>query len=55
LPPVDSFTHTVETLRAEIGRIVAERQDLRAAGAEAPQSQLSQLLIQRHLGEPARA
>jgi hypothetical protein len=53
--------HTVETLTAEIGRIVAERQDLRAAGAKpaeleenrrrlaAAQSQLSLLLIERHL------
>ena len=53
--------HTVETLTEEIGRIVAERQELRAAGA-APevleenrrrltdaQSRLSQLLIERHL------
>jgi hypothetical protein len=64
---VESFTHTVETLKAEIGRIVAERQELRAAGATAgeleqnrrllagAQSQLSLLLIERHLGEPARA
>jgi hypothetical protein len=53
--------HTVETLTAEIGRIVSERQDLRAAGAStaeleanrrrlaAAQSQLSLLLIERHL------
>ena len=53
--------HTVETLTAEIGRIVAERQDLRAAGATmvdlednrrllaAAQNQLSLLLIERHL------
>jgi hypothetical protein len=53
--------HTVETLTAEIGRIVSDRQDLRAAGATAAeleenrrrlaaaQSQLSQLLIERHL------
>jgi hypothetical protein len=52
---------TVEALTEEIGRIVAERQELRAAGA-APdvleenrrrltdaQSRLSQLLIERHL------
>ena len=52
---------TVEALTREIGRIVAERQELRAAGA-APevleenrrrltdaQSRLSQLLIERHL------
>jgi hypothetical protein len=53
--------HTVETLTAEIGRIVAERQDLRAAGAApheleenrrrlaSAQNQLSLLLIERHL------
>ncbi len=57
----DSVRHTVETLTAEIGRIVAERQDLRAAGATSAeleenrhrlavaQSQLSRLLIERHL------
>jgi hypothetical protein len=56
-----ALRHTVETLTAEIGRIVAERQDLRAAGAApdeleenrrqlaAAQSQLSLLLIQRYL------
>ena len=64
---MDAFNHTVETLKAEIGRIVAARQELRAAGAEGSeleqnrrllagaQSQLSQLLIQRHLGEAAAA
>jgi hypothetical protein len=53
--------HTVETLTAEISRIVAERQALRAAGAShetleenrrrlaAAQSELSQLLIARFL------
>ena len=52
---------TVEALTEEIGRIVIERQELRAAGADAElleenrrrlaaaQSQLSQLLISRHL------
>jgi hypothetical protein len=52
---------TVEALTEEIGRIVIERQELRAAGADAEQleenrrrlaaaqSQLSQLLIARHL------
>lgn len=56
-----ALLQTVETLAAEIGRIVAERQDLRAAGASsavleenrrrlaAAQSRLSQLLIERHL------
>ena len=64
---MDGFAHTVETLNAEIGRIVAERQELRAAGASAgeleqnrrrlarAQAELSQLLIQRHLGNPAAA
>lgn len=53
--------HTVESLSDEIGRIVAERQALRAAGASAPeleenrlrlaaaQSRLSRLLIERYL------
>jgi len=64
---MDAFHHTVETLTAEIGRIVAERQELRATGASdaeleanrrllaGAQAQLSQLLIQRHLGSPATA
>jgi hypothetical protein len=53
--------HTVETLTDEIDRIVAERQELRAAGAPAEtleanrrrlaqsQAELSRLLIQQHL------
>jgi hypothetical protein len=57
----DARTHTVESLAAEISRIVAERQELRAAGADhetleanrrrlaAAQSELSQLLIARYL------
>jgi hypothetical protein len=64
---VDGFAYTVETLTAEIGHIVAERQELRAAGASASeleqnrrllaraQAELSQLLIERHLGHPAPA
>ena len=64
---MDAFHHTVETLTAEIGRIVTERQELRAAGASdaeleanrrllaGAQAQLSQLLIQRHLGATAAA
>jgi hypothetical protein len=59
---MDTHDQTVETLTAEIGRIVAERQKLRAAGASATelehnrqllaaaQTRLSRLLIQRHLG-----
>jgi hypothetical protein len=51
---------TVESLTEEIGRIVAERQELRASGAGADlleenrrrlakaQSELSELLIARH-------
>jgi hypothetical protein len=53
--------HTVETLTEEIGRIVTERQELRASGADQgeleenrrrladAQSRLSHLLIERHL------
>jgi hypothetical protein len=52
---------TVESLTEEIGRIVSERQDLRAASADtatleenrrrlaAAQSRLSELLIERYL------
>jgi hypothetical protein len=59
--------HTVETLTEEIGRIVAERQELRAAGAgqveleenrrrlAAAQSRLSGLLIERHLPQAGAA
>jgi hypothetical protein len=59
--------HTVETLTEEIGRIVAERQELRAAsaGPEAleenrcrladAQSRLSHLLIARHLPQAGAA
>jgi hypothetical protein len=65
VPPVDSPDRTVETVTAEIGRIVIERQRLRGAAADAvvleqnrrllaaAQSQLSRLLIERHLGEAA--
>jgi hypothetical protein len=64
---MDTHNHTVETLTAEIGRIVAERQELRAAGGSAneleqnrrqlaaAQNRLSQLLIQRHLGAAVAA
>ena len=59
--------HTVETLVAEIGRLVAERQELRAARASPSeleqnrrllatgQARLSHLLIARHLHESAAA
>lgn len=55
------FPKTVESLNAEIERVVAERQALRAAGADAEtleenrrrlsdaQAALSQLLIERHV------
>ena len=55
------MTRTVESLTAEIGRIVAERQELRATGVSfdvleenrrrlaKAQSELSQLLIARYL------
>jgi hypothetical protein len=55
-----AMRHTVETLMGEIGRIVVERQELRASGAPpaaleanrrelaAAQGQLSLLLIERH-------
>ncbi len=64
MPAAHDFSpiqHTVETLTAEISRIVVERQDLRAAGAAAgeleenrrrlaaAQNGLSRLLIERHL------
>jgi len=59
--------HTVETLTAEISRIVAERQELRAAYASAEaleanrrrlaaaQNELSRLLIARYLPQSASA
>jgi hypothetical protein len=59
--------HTVETLTEEIGRIVAERQELRAAGAghdrleenrrrlATAQSRLSNLLIERYLPQAGAA
>jgi hypothetical protein len=67
MPAARAVTHTVETLTAEISRIVAERQELRAGGASfealeqnrrrlaAAQSNLSQLLIDRHLPRSASA
>ena len=56
-----AMAQTVESLTDEIGRIVAERQELRAGGASVDvleenrrrlakaQSELSRLLIARHL------
>ncbi len=66
-PDQRAVRHTVETLTEEIGRIVAERQELRAAGAgqveleenrrrlAAAQSRLSDLLIERHLPQAGAA
>jgi hypothetical protein len=62
-----AVSHTVETLTDEIGRIVAERQELRASGTgqaeleenrrrlAAAQSRLSDLLIERHLPQAGAA
>ena len=59
--------HTVETLADEIGQIVAERQELRAAGSgqaeleenrrrlTTAQHRLSYLLIERHLPQAGAA
>jgi len=59
--------HTVETLTEEIGRIVAERQELRASDAghdrleenrrrlATAQSRLSNLLIERYLPQSGAA
>ena len=61
------MAQTVESLTNEIGRIVAERQELRAAGAgfdvleenrrrlAQAQSELSRLLIARYLPTPGIA
>jgi hypothetical protein len=62
-----AIRHTVESLTDEIGRIVAERQQLRAAGVDAQvleenrrrlaaaQSELSLLLIARYLPQAGAA
>jgi hypothetical protein len=54
---------TVEDVAEEVGRIVSERQELRASGADdreleanrlqlvAAQADLTRLLLQRHLGD----
>ena len=59
--PRHVFPQTIESVNLEIERVVAERQALRAASADAPtleenrrrlaeaQARLSQLLIERHL------
>jgi len=64
---MDAVQHTVESLRLEIDRIVAERQELRRNGASAQeleanrerlvqaQARLSILLIERHLPRTAAA
>jgi hypothetical protein len=67
MPSNTALRHTVETLTEEIGQIVAERQELRVAGAPPEvleenrrrlaeaQGQLSRLLIERHLSERGAA
>jgi hypothetical protein len=62
-----ALRHNVESLIDEIGRIVAERQELRAAASPSEvleanrrrlataQSELSLLLIERHLQQPSVA
>ena len=64
---MDGVAYTVETLSAEIGRIVAERQELRAGMASREQlednrirlvqaqGRLSRLLIERYLVQPHAA
>jgi hypothetical protein len=64
---MDPLQHSIETVRTEIERLVAERQQLRESGADEgdlefnrrrlvrAQAQLSRLLIQRHMPGPAAA
>jgi hypothetical protein len=64
---VNPGEHTLETIQAEIQRIVAERQELRAGGAPADaleenrraladaQARFSRLLIQEYLPASAAA
>ena len=64
---MDPVQHTVESLRTEIDRLVAERQELRRNGASEDelelnrrrlvraQSELSSLLLRRHVPGPAAA
>jgi hypothetical protein len=64
---MDVGQHTIESLRVEIDRIVAERQELRRGDANlmeleanrarlvGAQARLSDLLIKRHLPGPAAA
>jgi hypothetical protein len=64
---LDVVHHTVETLIAEVGQIVVERQRLSAGGGSpgeldqnkrrlaAAQSELSHLLVERHLPSARRA
>ena len=64
---MDAVQHTLESLRREIDRIVAERQELCRSGATADaleanrarlvvaQARLSELLVERHLPRPAAA
>jgi hypothetical protein len=64
---MDPIQHTVESLRTEIDRLVAERQELRRSGASEDelelnrrrlvraQSRLSSLLLRRHVPGPTAA
>ena len=64
---MDPIQHTVESLRTEIDRLVAERQELRRSGASEDelelnrrrlvraQSELSSLLLRRHVPGPTAA
>ncbi len=64
---MDAYQHSVQSLRTEIDRLVSERQEQRRNGASdeelelnrrllvRAQSQLSHLLIQRHMPGPAAA
>jgi len=64
---MDPLQHSVESIRAEIDRLVAERQELRRNDAAEgdlefnrrrlvrAQAQLSRLLLQRHMPGPAAA
>jgi hypothetical protein len=64
---MNAMKHTVESLQAEIERIVDERQELRRNGADVgdleanrtrlafAQAKLSNLLVQRHLSATTAA
>lgn len=48
-------THTIESVSDEIGRIVAERQELRAAGAPAAELEENRLRLAAAQGRLSRA